>query len=215
MIVIAIDGPAASGKSSVSRALAGQLGFFHVNSGSMYRAITWEMLRQGVDTSCPSAIGAALERFTMVCGISEDGESFIRINGETPDAALRDIRVNRHVSPVSAVPAVRDLVTKQLHALARDRRIVVEGRDIGSVVFPETPYKFYLDASPGIRRKRREAEGGADEIEARDKMDSSRQTAPLVIAHDACVVDTSHLPLDGVVDAVLAALGASGLITGK
>ncbi|MFZ4777056.1 MAG: (d)CMP kinase [Terrimicrobiaceae bacterium] len=211
MTVIAIDGPAASGKSSVSRRLAKRLGFAYVNSGSLYRAITWEVLRQGVDTTCAESVAKALEHANIVCGIADNNESFIQINSGVPDATLRDSRVNLHVSPVSAVPAVRDLISARLRALARDRDVVMEGRDIGSAVFPETPYKFYLDASPEIRRKRRAAEGESDQIEARDKMDSSRKAAPLKIAGDAKVVDTSHLTLEGVVEAILDILRPLGL----
>jgi len=212
MSVIAIDGPAASGKSSVSRRLAKRLGFAYVNSGSMYRAVTWEVLRQGADTTSAADVADALSGSDIACGIGEDGESFIRINGRVPDEALRDSRVNRHVSLVAAVPAVRDLVSARLQALAGDRDVVMEGRDIGSAVFPETPFKFYLDASPEIRRRRRAAEGQPDEIEVRDKMDSSRKSAPLKIAGDARVLDTSHLTLDGVVDAILCILRPLGIV---
>ena len=211
MSVIAIDGPAASGKSSVSRRLAKRLGFAYVNSGSMYRAVTWEVLRQGVDTTSAADIADALSGSEIACGIGDDGESFVRINGRIPDEALRDTRVNLHVSLVAAVPLVRDLVSARLRALAADRDVVMEGRDIGSAVFPETPFKFYLDASPEIRRQRREAEGQSDEIEARDKMDSSRKAAPLMVAGDARVLDSSHLTLDGVVDAILDILRPLGI----
>lgn len=211
MTVIAIDGPAASGKSSVSRRLAQRLGFAYVNSGSMYRAVTWEALRQGVDTTSPEAVVAALDRAEIACGIGPENESFIRINSAIPDAALRDSRVNLHVSLVSAVPAVRELISSRLRALAADTPVVMEGRDIGTAVFPETPFKFYLDASPEIRQKRREAEGGADQIAARDKLDSSRKAAPLKVAGDARVVDTSHLTLEGVVEAILAILRPLGI----
>ena len=211
MSVIAIDGPAASGKSSVSRRLAKRLGFAYVNSGSMYRAVTWEVLRQGTDTTSAADVADALSGSEIACGIGEDGESFIRINGRVPDEALRDSRVNLHVSLVAAVPVVRNLVSARLRALAGDRDVVMEGRDIGSAVFPETPFKFYLDASPEIRRRRRAAEGQSDEIEARDKMDSSRKAAPLVVAGDARVLDTSHLTLDGVVDAILDILRPLGI----
>jgi len=209
--VIAIDGPAASGKSTVSRQLARRLGFVYVNSGTMYRAITWEVLRQGANAHAPEEVAAALARSNVSCGFDADNESFIHINSSIPDAALRDSRVNLHVSLVSAVPEVRHLVSNRLRLLAKDRDVVMEGRDIGSAVFPETPFKFYLDASPEIRRKRREAEGQSDEIEARDKMDSSRKAAPLKIAGDAQVVDTSHLTLDGVVDAILDILRPLGI----
>ena len=211
MRVIAIDGPAASGKSSVSRRLAKRLGFAYVNSGSMYRAVTWEVLRQGADTTSPTDVANALSGSEIACGIGDDGDSFIRINGRVSDEALRDSSVNLHVSLVAAVPVVRDLVSARLRALAVDRDVVMEGRDIGSAVFPETPFKFYLDASPEIRRRRRTAEGQSDEIEARDKMDSSRKAAPLMVAGNASVIDTSHLTLDGVVDAMLDTLRPLGI----
>ena len=211
MRVIAIDGPAASGKSSVSRRLAKRLGFAYVNSGSMYRAVTWEVLRQGADTTSPTDVANALSGSEIACGIGDDGDSFIRINGRVPDEALRDSSVNQHVSLVSAVPLVRDLVSARLRALAENRDVVMEGRDIGSAVFPETRFKFYLDASPEIRRRRRTAEGQSDEIEARDKLDSSRKAAPLMIAGDAIVIDTSHLTLDGVVAAMLDTLRPLGI----
>ena len=211
MNVIAIDGPAASGKSSVSRRLAKRLGFAYVNSGIMYRAVTWEVLRQGADTTSPTDVANALSGSEIACGIGDDGDSFIRINGRVSDEALRDSSVNLHVSLVAAVPVVRDLVSARLRALAVDRDVVMEGRDIGSAVFPETPFKFYLDASPEIRRRRRTAEGQSDEIEARDKMDSSRKAAPLMVAGNASVIDTSHLTLDGVVDAMLDTLRPLGI----
>ena len=212
MRVIAIDGPAASGKSSVSRRLAKRLGFAYVNSGSMYRAVTWEVLRQGADTTSPTDVANALSGSEIACGIGDDGDSFIRINVRVPDEALRDSRVNQHVSLVSAVPLVRDLVSARLRALAENRDVVMEGRDIGSAVFPETRFKFYLDASPEIRRRRRTAEGQSDEIEARDKLDSSRKAAPLMVASDAIVIDTSHLTLDGVVAAMLDTLRPLGIM---
>lgn len=211
MTVIAIDGPAASGKSTVSRRLAQRLGFAYVNSGTMYRAVTWDLLRRGTNTDSVESIEAALAGMEVACAIGENRESVILINNSSPGEALRDSGVNRHVSPVSAVPAVRELITSRLRALADCCPVVMEGRDIGTAVFPETPYKFYLDASPEIRRQRREAEGGADEIASRDKLDSSRKAAPLKIAPDARVVDTSHLTLDGVVDAIIEILRPLGI----
>ena len=211
MIVIAIDGPAASGKSSVATRLARRLGFAHVNSGAMYRAVTWEILRQQIDASHPESIEAAVHRMSVDSGFTEAGESFIRINSEMPDLELQTLEVNQNVSPVAAIPAVRSLVNTQLRTLAEKRPIVSEGRDIGSVVFPDTPYKFYLDASPEVRRQRRAAQGLNDSIEKRDKLDSSRANAPLKIASGAHVIDTSHLTLEGVVDKVAEILSKSGI----
>jgi len=211
MIVIAIDGPAASGKSSVATRLARRLGFAHVNSGAMYRAVTWEILRQQIDASHPESIEAAVKRMSVDSGFTEAGESFIRINSEMPDLELQTLEVNQSVSPVAAVPAVRTLVNTQLRTLAEKRPIVSEGRDIGSVVFPDTPHKFYLDASLEVRRQRRAAQGLHDSIEKRDKLDSSRANAPLKIAAGAHVIDTSHLTLEGVVDKVAEILSKSGI----
>jgi cytidylate kinase len=211
MTVIAIDGPAASGKSSVATRLARRLGFAHVNSGAMYRAVTWEILRQQIDPSHPESIEAAVRRMSVDSGFTEAGESFIRINSEMPDLELQTLEVNQSVSPVAAVPAVRNLVNTQLRTLAEKCPIVSEGRDIGSVVFPDTPHKFYLDASPEVRRQRRAAQGLNDSIEKRDKLDSSRANAPLKIASGAHVIDTSHLTLEGVVDKVAEILSKSGI----
>jgi len=210
-MVIAIDGPAASGKSSVARKLARRLGFSYVNSGAMYRAVTWELLREQIDPAHIERVEATLARMSFDSGFTENGESFIRINSEIPDVELRQIEVNQAVSPVSAIPAVRKLIGSRLRAMSEGRDVVMEGRDIGTAVFPEAPYKFYLDASPEIRRHRRAAQGQNDNLEHRDRIDSTRRVAPLSIAPDAHVVDTSHLTLEGVVDKIASILKKSGI----
>jgi len=210
-MIVAIDGPAASGKSSVARKLARRLGFCYVNSGAMYRAVTWELLREQIDPSCGERVEAALSRMSFDSGFTEKGDSFIRINSEIPDVELRQIEVNQAVSPVSAMPAVRRLIDSRLRAMSVGRDVVMEGRDIGTAVFPEAPHKFYLDAAPEIRRRRRAAEGQNDNLEHRDRIDSTRRVAPLAIAADAHVVDTSHLTLEGVVDQIAAILKKSGI----
>jgi cytidylate kinase len=211
MTVIAIDGPAASGKSSVARALAAQLGFSYINTGAMYRAVTWHVLRCAVDPYSPVAVANALEMATLRTGF-ETGLSFIEIDGTRPFEELQAAPVNQAVSAVSSVPAVRDRLVAEFRALAATADCVVEGRDIGSVVFPETPYKFYLDAKPEVRQLRRNAQGQQDEVTARDRFDSSRHTAPLTIAPDATVIDTTELNLDEVVAAVQTALTTQGLL---
>ena len=211
MTIIAIDGPAASGKSSVAKRLARRLGFSYVNSGSMYRAVTWELLRQGVDPSNSDSVKTSIESMDLGCGFNAEGESFIRINAQIPDAELKESGVNHSVSTVSAIPAVRHLIVARLRALVNEHDVVMEGRDIGSAVFPDAPHKFYLDATPEIRRLRRAAEGQTDSIDLRDKQDSSRAEAPLQIAKGACVVDTSHLTLDGVVEKIFQLLADAGL----
>ncbi len=147
--VIAIDGPAASGKSSVSRNLAKVLGYTYVNSGEFYRAITWQLVHDGVDLSSPEKIGEAAAVLDIKTPIL-DRQVQCHIAGKHLDPlSSRGRSVNDNVSAVAKVPAVRDALTPIFRKLAENVDVVVEGRDIGSVIFPDTPFKFYLDASPG------------------------------------------------------------------
>lgn len=207
--VVAIDGPAASGKSSVARELARRIGFVYVNSGAMYRAVTWHVLEQGIDPGDRSAVAELAGRMRMDCDLDGD-ESRILIEGTDPTSHLRDVRVNDDVSLVSSVPRVREVLVEKMRAYALSHDVVMEGRDIGSVVFPETPYKFYIDASQEIRSQRRAAQGQTDRIAARDEADSSRSTSPLTIAPDAEVIDSSALSIDGVVSQIVDRLKAKG-----
>lgn len=211
-MVIAIDGPAASGKSSVARALAQRLGFGYVNSGGFYRAVTWFVLEQGVSPHDGPAVADLLERAKVSC-LFLDGESVVEFDGVDPEPFLRETRINAHVSAVASVPAVRAGLTAKLRALAEGCDVVMEGRDIGSAVFPQTAYKFYIDASPEVRAQRRQAQaaGEQDEIAARDRTDSTRRTSPLVIAEDAHVIDSSRLTIDGVVGEIIGRLKLKGL----
>lgn len=212
--VVAIDGPAASGKSSVARELARRLGFVYVNSGAMYRAITWHVLQNGIDPGDADRIGEAVEKFPVTSTII-DRAWHVLIENADPIEHLRDGQVNNNVSRVSAIPRVRRIVDQKMHECAHNHDVVVEGRDIGSVVFPDTPYKFYIDASPEVRMRRRAAEGQRDEIAARDRADSLRPAAPLIIAEDALVIDSSHLTIDGVVGEIIGRLKMKGLpVTG-
>jgi cytidylate kinase len=208
--VVAIDGPAASGKSSVARALARRLGFVYVNSGAIYRAITWHLLKNRIHTEEIDRISEALDSAAITSRIG-DGESHIVIDNVDPADHLRDDRVNQSVAHVSRFPLVREIVAQKLHEHARSEDLVVEGRDIGSVVFPDTPYKFYVDASPEVRLRRRAAQGERDEIALRDHADFSRLVSPLVIAEDAHVIDTSHLTVEKVVHEILTRLQETGL----
>lgn len=207
--VIAIDGPAASGKSSVARELARRLGFVYVNSGAMYRAVTWYVLDRGVDLQDRTAIAKSIEAAQLECDL-ENAESRILIDQTDPAPHLRDVRVNQNVSLVSSVPQVRELLVAEMRDYASSHDVVMEGRDIGSVVFPDTPYKFYIDASHEIRSQRRAAQGQTDQIAARDQADSSRRDSPLMIAGDAHVIDSSNLSIEGVVAEILARLQAKG-----
>jgi cytidylate kinase len=208
--VVAIDGPAASGKSSVARALAKQIGFAYVNSGAMYRAVTWHVLSHGVAPGDAPAIVALLENSRIDCTLDADG-SHIFIDGADPTAHLCDDEVNAQVSLVSSVPRLREILVEKMRGYAVDHDIVMEGRDIGSVVFPDTPYKFYIDASPDVRLRRREAQGLRDQIAARDRADSSRRASPLIIAEDAHVIDSSNLTIEGVVGEIVGRLKMKGL----
>jgi cytidylate kinase len=208
--VIAIDGPAASGKSTVARVLARRLGFLYVNSGAMYRAVTWFLIEHGTSPLDPPAIAAALRKMDFTCGVSE-GHSTISIDGVNPAPYLCDDAVNTSVSAVSSIPEVRRLLVERQRDYALHHDLVMEGRDIGSVVFPDTPYKFYIDASPDVRVRRRAMQGQLDEIGARDRFDSSRRMSPLVIAEDAHVIDSSNLTIDGVVGEIIGRLKLKGL----
>ena len=208
--VVAIDGPAASGKSSVARELARRLGFVYVNSGAIYRAITWHILQKRIHVEDTDCIARALESVAITSSL-RDAELCILIDGIDPAEHLRDNRVNENVSRVSRLPMVRQIVGRKLHEYASNNDLVVEGRDIGSVVFPNTPYKFYVDASPEVRLQRRAAQGERDEIALRDHADFSRPVSPLVIAKDAHVIDTSHLTIEKVIDRILTRLKEIGL----
>ena len=209
-LVIAIDGPAASGKSSVARALARRLGFVYVNTGAMYRAITWLAVSKDVPTADATRVQQLLHFTEIECGVA-DGESTIHLDGTDPTPHLVSDEVNASVSAIATIPEVRRVLVAKQRAYARDHDIVMEGRDIGSAVFPDTPYKFYIDASPEVRARRRSAQGLQDSVAARDKVDSTRRTSPLIIAEDAHVIDSSNLTIDGVAGEIVGRLKLKGL----
>jgi cytidylate kinase len=208
--VIAIDGPAASGKSSVALELARYLNFAYVNSGAMYRAVTWYVLRHGVAPDDVERITSLIETTPIVCDLVKN-ESRIVIGGVDPAEFLREQRVNDGVSLVSSVPRVREILVQKMRLYASEHDLVMEGRDIGSVVFPDTPYKFYIDASPEVRSRRRAAQGQQDPIAARDQADSSRRASPLIVAEDAYVIDSSGLTIEGVVGEIIGRLKLKGM----
>src|ERR1700680_4283420 len=212
--VVAIDGPAASGKSSVARELARRLGFLYVNSGAMYRAITWHVLQHGVDPDDGARIAQTVESARITCGL-ENNQSRILIDDVDPTDHLRDDCVNEGVSRVSGVPRVREILVAKMRTYACHHDLVMEGRDIGSVVFPDTPYKFYIDASAEVRAQRRAAQGLRDEIAQRDRADSSRAASPLIVANDAEVIDTSKLTVDQVVDEIMKRLRDKNFQAGR
>ncbi|MFM8980109.1 MAG: (d)CMP kinase [Planctomycetia bacterium] len=207
--VVAIDGPAGAGKSTVARRLAVALGFAYLDTGAMYRAVTFEALRRGVALDVPGPLAELARHLPLV--LHRDGR--VDIGGEDVSAALRSDAVNAGVSVVAAVPEVREVMVGHQRRFAQQQgRIVAEGRDIGSVVFPDAAAKIYLDADPGERARRRLAEAGGGKalaevqagLERRDRLDSTRATAPLVQARGAVRLDTTHLTLEQVVAAALA-----------
>jgi cytidylate kinase len=207
-IVVAIDGPAGAGKSTASRALAQRLGYGYVDTGAMYRAVGVLAAERGVGFDDD----AALER--LVTGLSfelRDGGTALTVDGREVSAAIRRADAGDLASRVSTRPAVRSRLVALQRALGASGGVVMEGRDIGTVVFPDAPVKLYLTASPAERARRRAAElrargeqvdeaALAAELAARDRRDSERAHSPLRPASDARLVDTTHLTLDEVVD---------------
>lgn len=210
-LVIAIDGPAASGKSSVAGDLAWKLGFIHVNSGAIYRAVTWAVLAAGVDPADSAAVEALLPRLRIECG-QRDGRGTVEVDGTDPGAHLHSAEINAAVSPVARIAAVRAALYPLQRRYAGIANVVMEGRDIGSAIFPETPYKYYVDASPEVRARRRAAQGLQDSVADRDRQDATREVAPLRRPEGALVIDSSHLPVERVVDRILDDLRARGLL---
>lgn len=209
-VAIAIDGPAASGKSTIAKRLAKQLGLVMVNSGEMYRAVTWKVLSLGIDPQDSTAIVDALGKMDIACGV-EGNFSTIAIDGVSLREELRTTAVNHAVSIVSAIPQVRETLVNLQRDYLKHTSLVMEGRDICSVVFPETPYKIYVDASAEVRAARRSAEGVTDSVAARDQADSNRTTAPLLVAEGAVVLDNSDHTVASAVEAALDILRGQGL----
>ncbi len=208
--VIAIDGTAASGKSTFSRRLAHKLGYAYVNTGAMYRGVTWYLQQKDVPLRDPEAVargvsGAALE--TRL----ENGELAFRIAGVDPLPHVREGKVNDEVSLVAQVGTVRKLLVAEQQRLAQLAPLVMEGRDIGTVVFPRTPYKFFLDADSAIRSERRRQQGEADVIHQRDVLDRQRENSPLTCAPDALRLDSSRSTVDELVELALQHLATLGL----
>ncbi|XHR28215.1 MAG: (d)CMP kinase [Chthoniobacteraceae bacterium] len=204
--VVAIDGPAASGKSTVARLLARRLGYVYVNTGAMYRAVTWLALRHGLDPSDAAAVGALLEATPFECGVSAN-ESTLRVEGLDPAPFLNGPEITANVSAIAAIPHVRAVLVARQREFVHQHDLVMEGRDIGTVVFPQTRLKAYIDASEEVRAARRAAQGIRDNLAHRDKIDSSRATAPLKVADGAVVIDSTFLTIEGVVDEVVQRLG--------
>lgn len=212
-IIVAIDGGAASGKSSSSRTLSERFHLLHVDTGSFYRALTAELLRRKVSATDLAAVNAALADLPL--GTRVEGRSArMEIAGRVAGDEIRSREVNDAVSHFAAIPAVRTALLEYQRgqaAVARRggfRGLVMEGRDIGSVIFPDADFRFFLHADPDERARRRAKEGQQDSIAERDRIDSTRKTAPLACPAGAVPIDTTHLSLAEVVEQMAAAVSA-------
>lgn len=190
-MVIAIDGTSGSGKSTAAKTLARHFGFIHVDTGAMYRAVTWHCLQHGVDCNDAAAVERAMREMKSEFRLV-DGRVVMFINGADPGEALRSETVAQNVSLVARIPNVRAWLVDQQRGLLRFGSLVMEGRDIGSVVFPDTPFKFYMDADSTVRSSRRAGDGYKDQVARRDQLDTTRAVSPLVAAPGAFFVDTSR-----------------------
>lgn len=212
-LIVAIDGGAASGKSSSSRTLSERFNLLHVDTGSFYRAITAELLRRHVPAGDPAAVYQALAQLDL--GTRVEGRSaLMTIGGRVAGDEIRSREVNDHVSHFAAIPELRAALLAYQRSQANVARghgfrgLVMEGRDIGSVIFPDADFRFFLHADPAERARRRAQEGQQDSISERDRLDSSRKSAPLTCPANAISIDTTHLTLPQVVEQMAAAIAA-------
>jgi len=191
-VVIAIDGTSASGKSTNAKLVAKALGFVYVDTGAMYRTLAWYCLQNRIDVHDAKAVGAACRKWKTSLECVE-GHVHLLVDGYYPGKEIRTAETSAAVPHVAAVPKVRDWMKQTQRECLRFGNLVMEGRDIGSNVFPETEFKFYLDASLDERSKRRAADGVQEDLAARDQRDSQRATAPLMVPLGATVINNSHM----------------------
>jgi cytidylate kinase len=208
-VVVAVDGTSGSGKSSTCRGVADRLGLRYLDTGAQFRAMTWWMLREGVDIHDAEAVAACSGKPAIESG-TDPLRPTIEVDGIDVSLAIRSDEVTRAVSPVSTVPEVRTRLLELQHEIIGDGGIVVEGRDIGSVVWPQAEVKLYLTADAEARALRRAAEEGGTDVSAteqvlkeRDRIDSGRATAPLVMADGAVHIDTTPYSLEEVIEQVV------------
>ena len=202
-IVIASDGTSASGKSTTSKALAKLIGYIYVDTGAMYRTLAWYCLKQRIDPHDAKLVANACRRWktSLEC---VDNQAHLLVEGYFPDKEIRTAEVSAAVSLVATIPKVRDWMKKTQRDCIQFGNLVMEGRDIGTNVFPETDFKFYLDARLEERSRRRAAEGVQENLAARDQRDSQRAAAPLMIALGAMVIDNSGMTIPKTCEIIIA-----------
>ena len=210
-LIIAIDGPSGAGKGTVARRVAAELGYRHVDTGAMYRAVAWKALHDGIDVGDETAVAALGERARYDL---EDGR--VVVDGHDVAKAIRTPEIDRAAAAVARHPAVREVLVRRQRDIGEGGGIVMEGRDIGTVVFPNADVKIYLDASPEERARRRAHDPAhaasqqsalteiATALAERDRSDQTRAVSPLVQAEDALAIDTTAMPIDEVVARILA-----------
>jgi cytidylate kinase len=211
-VIVAIDGPSGAGKGTIARALAARLRYRHIDTGAMYRAVAWKALHDGIALSDEEAVAGLAARVHLVVG---DGE--VTVDGRDVAAAIRTPEIDAAAAAVARQPRVREVLIAQQREAGRAGGVVMEGRDIGTVVFPAADVKIYLDAAPDERARRRATDPAhaagragtavqdvATALEARDRSDRTRAASPLTRASDAIAIDTTGVPIDDVIAQVMA-----------
>ncbi len=215
--VVTIDGPAGAGKSTVARELAKKLGFVHLNSGALFRAVAHEAHRQGISFEDGTSLAQLANKMQFSFHVGDRGLTRLRVNGNEIDEAVHSQMVGEFASRIAVHRDLRDVLTEVQRGVARAQAVVVEGRDAGTVVFPETMFKFFLDATVEVRAKRRFEELRVSEksisdvrteLETRDHRDSTRSIAPQKAAEDAVVIDTTNLNVSEVVEKICSLMQA-------